>query len=107
MKEIFLKHQTIIFRGLGAFMLLVGFVTYFWTTPKEGLTKNQMAAANVARMEARVAGGSSRSAEKPKSSSSKIMKELQDTQAAQVRYLTILFMIFGVGFLGFSFIKRD
>jgi len=106
MKEIFLKHQTIIFRGLGAFMLLVGFVTYFWTTPKEALTQNEIAAANVARMEARVSGGSGGSTKKPKSSSSKFMEQLKDTQAVQARYLTILAMIFGVGFLGYSFVGK-
>lgn len=105
MKEIFLKNQTLIFRSLGGFMLLVGFVIHFWTTPKEVLTQNEIAAANVARMEARVAGGSASS--QKKSSSSKIMSELKNTQAAQVRYLTILAMVFGVGFLGYSFIKRD
>jgi len=105
MKEIFLKHKTVIFRSLGAFMLVVGFASYFWTTPKKVLTQNQIAAANVARMEARVSGGNAKH-KKPESSSSEILKHLKDTQEAQSRYLTIIAMIFGVGFLGYSFVGK-
>ena len=109
MKEIFLKHKTVIFRSLGAFMLIVGFASYFWTTPKKVLTQNEVAAANIARMEAKVAGvkGSVKQ-NKPKSSSADILKHLKDTQDAQTRYLTILAMVFGIGFLGYSFMpKKD
>ena len=108
MKEIFLKHKTVIFRSLGAFMLVVGFASYFWTTPKKVLTQNEVAAANVARMEARVSGAQgSAKQNKPQSSSADILKHLKDTQEAQTRYLTILAMIFGVGFLGYSFMPKS
>ena len=86
-------------------MLVVGFVVHFWTTPKEVLTQNQKAAANVARMEAKVAGGSSSSKATTKKDDSKFMSKMKDTQAAQLRYLTIVAMMLGVGFLGFSFVK--
>ncbi len=39
-------------------MLLIGFAVHFWVTPKEVLTQNDIAALNVARMEARISGGS-------------------------------------------------
>ncbi len=106
MKEIFLKHKTVIFRSLGAVMLVVGFASYFWITPKKVVTENKIAAANVARMEARVTGVSSAISAKPKSSSSDILKHLKDTQEAQTRYLTILAMVFGIGFLGYSFVGK-
>ncbi len=108
MKDFFLKHKIAIFRSLGSLMLLVGFVAYFWITPKEGLSQNEIAAANVARMEARVAGGSGSSKKSQESSSSKILEELKNTQKKQMQYLTVIAMIFGVGFLGYSFLpKRD
>ena len=105
MKDFFLKHKIAIFRFLGTVMLLVSFIVYFWITPKEGLSQNEIAAANVARMEARVAGGSGGSRSKPQSSSAKILEELKNTQAKQVQYFIILSMIIGVGLLGYSFVK--
>ena len=107
MKEFFLKNKVVIFRFLGSFMLLVGFVIYFWVTPKEGLSRNEIAAANVARMEASVAGGNGSSKKSPKSSSTKILEELKSSQVKQIKYLTILSMILGIGFLGYSFIKPE
>lgn len=86
-------------------MLLISFVIYFWSTPKEGLTQNQIAAANVARMEARVSGGSG--TQKSQSSSADIMKAYKDTQASQSKYMLIFIMVMGVGFLGYSFIKKE
>ena len=107
MKEIFIKNKIIIFRTVGALMLVVGFSVYFWTTPKEVLTQNEIAAANVARMEASVARSSS-SAKASKPSNTKFLKELKETQKKQLRYLVILTMILGAGFLGYSFMpKRD
>ena len=87
-------------------MLLVGFVTYFWTTPKPALTQNEIAAQNVARMEARVHGGNS-AGQQPKSSSSKVMSQLKETQKKQLRYMVIIMMISGVGFLGYSFLPKS
>ena len=106
MKDIFLKHKIVILRSLGAMMLLIGFVSYFWTTPKEGYSKNEIAAANVARMEARASGGSSTASKKSESSSADILKHLKNTQETQTKYLTILAMLFGIGFLAYSFIGK-
>ena len=86
-------------------MLLIGFVVHFWTTPKEGLTQNEIAARNVARMEASSSGGSSTSNQPYKQDRSKYLKEFKNTKAKQMQYLTIITMILGVGFLGYSFIK--
>jgi nitrogen fixation-related uncharacterized protein len=105
MKEIFIKNRIIILRVVGVLMLAIGFIVYFWTTPKEGYTKNQIAAQNVARMEARAMGSSSSVKKSSKSSSSKIMQELKNTQEKQVQYLIIIIMILGAGSLGYSFIK--
>jgi len=105
MKEIFIKNKIVILRTLGILMLLVGFVIYFWVTPKEVLTQNEIARANVARMEASVAGGGRGSNKVSKPDTSKFLKELKDVQKKQIQYLTIITMILGAGFLGYSFIK--
>lgn len=107
MKELFIKHQTVIFRTLGGLMLVIGFAAHFWTTPKAALTENEIAAANVARIEARIAGGSSTQQSSKKPTESPFLKKYKETQAAQFKFLTILAMIFGVGFLGYSFIKKE
>lgn len=105
--EFYKKNQTIIFRFVGGLMFIIAFVIFFWTTPKEGLSENEKAARNVARMEASMAGGSSKASKASTPSKSPIMKAYKDTQAKQMRYLLILSMILGVGFLGYSFVKRE
>ena len=105
MKELFIKYKTVILRTLGVLMLIIGFAVHFWVTPKEGFTQNEIAAANVARMEARAMGDSGSFKKSSKSSSAEILKELKNAQEKQMRYFTIIAMIIGVGFLGYSFIK--
>ena len=104
--EFFLKHKTVIMRSLGALMLVIGFAIHFWTTPKEGISANERAAANVARMEAKVKGQSSAQSKSSQKSDSKFLDELKNTQAKQLQYLTIIAMILGVGFLGYSFMPK-
>lgn len=106
MMNFFLKYKIVIFRTLGALMLVVGFSIHFWVTPKEGFTKAEIAAANVARMEANVKGGGS-AAKSEKRDDTKFLKELKDKQEKQMRYLTILAMVLGVVFLVYSFIKKE
>jgi len=104
--EYFLKHQQIILRTVGALFLLLGFVVHFWVVPQKGLSKNDRAAANLARIEASVSGKSSSKATKKKSDTSKFLKELKNTQKKQMEYLTIIVMLLGAGSLGYSFIKK-
>ncbi len=105
--EFFKKNQVIIFRSFGGLMFVIAFVMFFWTTPKEGLSENEKAARNVARMEARMSGSSSSATKSTKPSHAPIMQSYKDTQAKQVRYLLIISMILGAGFLGYSFVRRN
>ena len=57
-------------------------------------------------MEAKVKGKSSTQSKSSKNSDSKYLDELKDTQAKQLQYLTIIAMILGVGFLGYSFMPK-
>ncbi len=106
--EFFLKHQTVIFRTLGAVLLVIGVVLYFWAAPQKVMTENERAAANLARMEAAVSGKSSSKASVQKqSNSSQIAQAMMETQKKQVRMLMLMVMVFGVGFLGYSFLKKE
>lgn len=93
-----------ILRTLGIFMLISGLASFFWVTPKQGLSANDRAAANIARMEAKVQGNTNVTSSK--SNDSKFLKNLKNTQEKQVKYMTILFIIIGVGFLGSSFFTK-
>ena len=104
--EFLKKNKILIFRSAGILMFLISFIVHFWVTPKEVLTKNAVAAANIARMEANVASKGSGSSKSAKKNNSKFLEELKNTQAKQMQYLTIIVMILGVGFLGYSFIRK-
>ncbi len=105
--EFFLKYQTVIFRSLGAFLLILGLVIFFWAAPQKVMTENEIAAANLARMEAAVSGSSSSSSTKQSASHSKISEAMIETRKKQVRMLMIMVMVFGAGFLGYSFFKKE
>ena len=103
--ELFLKHKTVIFRIMGIVFLLTGFLIRYWVMPQDVVSKSELAAANVARMEASVRGAGSDKV-KSKKESSHFLKNLKETQKKQLEYLTILSMIIGAISLGYSFIKK-
>ena len=105
--EFFKKHQKEIIRAVGAFLLIVGFVVNFWVTPKKAVSVNEIAAANVARMEASVAGSSGTQKVKKSADTSHISKALKATRQKQMHYLTIFSMIVGALFLLYSFLKKE
>ena len=104
--EFFLKHQQVLLRSIGAFLLLIGFVIHFWVVPQQGMSKNDLAAQRVARMEASVHGASNSSAKPVKADGSHLSEALKSTQAKQMEYLTIIVMLLGGASLGYSFIKK-
>jgi len=105
--EFLKKHKILLLRVVGTLMLLIGFVLHFWLTPKEAYIENELAALNVARMEAMVHGSSSSStSKKSQPDASKYVEELKNFQAKQMEYFTVGAMIFGVIFLGYSFIRK-
>ena len=103
--DFILKYKVVIARSLGALMLVVGFAVHFWVTPKEGLSANEKAAARIARMEAS-SKGKSTSSLKSEKESSKFLDAMKDTQEKQMQYMTIIVMILGIGFLGYSFMPK-
>ncbi|MEA2073721.1 MAG: hypothetical protein U9O86_09065 [Campylobacterota bacterium] len=103
--EYFLKHQTVILRVVGGLFILVGFVVHFWVVPPKGISKNDLAAANLARMEASVAGSNKKQSSSKKDEST-FLNELKEKQKKQLEYLTIIIMVLGALSLGSSFIKK-
>lgn len=87
-------------------MLIVGLLVQFWSTPKEGLSENDKALARIARMEASVAGHSTK-AHKKETDTSKFVENIKNAQEKQIQYFTILSILFGIGFLGYSFISQN
>ena len=105
--EYFLKNKIIILRVAGILMLVIGFAVHFWVTPKEVISQNDRAAANVARMEAQAKGKNSKTEKKSsQQDNSKFLDSLKNTQAKQMEYLTIFSMIFGISFLGYTFLPK-
>ncbi len=78
-------------------------VLLFWAQPKEGMSEEEKAAANVARMEALASGKSQKKASQPPS----FMKEYRETQKTQLRIFLILMVISGTGFLVYGFLKKE
>lgn len=105
--KFFLEHQTVIFRSVGAFLFVLGLALYFWAAPQKALTPNEKAAANLARMEAAVSGGSSQQLKSKEPKSSSISQAIRETQKKQLRMLMVMVMVFGAGFLGYSFLKNE
>ncbi len=93
-------------RSLGAFLLVVGFAVNFWGMPQKGVSQNERALANVKRMEASIQGTTNQKVTK-KPDSSHISKALKATRAKQMKYMTIIAMVLGVLFLGYSFFKKE
>lgn len=107
MLEFLKNNKKIIIRVVGTLMLLIGFVVHFWSVPKEGISKEELAAANVARMEASVAGSSPTATNQAEPKKSPFMKQFMETRKKHLEYLTIAAMVLGVGFLLYSFIKKE
>ena len=101
----FFKHKIILLRTIGFIALVVGFAIHFWVTPKEGISENEVAAANLARIERQVKG-SGASQKSTQKDNSKFLEKFKKQQQKQMQYLTILAMIVGAGFLGYSFLPK-
>jgi hypothetical protein len=100
------KHQIILTRSVGAVIILLTFVIHFWSTPKEGISANESAAANVARMEAHTSGNKN-SSTVAKKNKSPYLEAFESKRAKQIEYLSIIAILIGIGFFGYSFIKKE
>ena len=104
--KLFLKYQEIILRVGGGLLLLTGFIIHFWVVPPKGMSENERASANLARIEASVSGSSKNLQANKKADTSHFIKKLKETQKKQLEYLTIVSMVLGSLSLGYSFVKR-
>lgn len=95
------KNQKLAFKITGANFLLMALVLLFWSQPKAGLSENEKAAANVARMEAKAKGSTAPSV------TGNIMQEHHENQKKQLRIFLIIMTISGAAFLGYGFLKKE
>lgn len=100
------NNKTLIMRVLGGLMLLGSLSVYFWSVPPKGLSENEKAMARIARIEASTTIKSSKSLQSKKKDDSKFLSKLKDKQAKQLQYLSIVIMLFGTGFLAYSFMPK-
>jgi septal ring-binding cell division protein DamX len=99
----FKKNKKLAFKLIGINFLLVTVIMLFWNAPKESLSENEKAAANVTRMEAQVAG--TQTAIQP--ASMNLMKKHMKKQKEQLRILLVLMVIAGAGFVLYGFLKKE
>ncbi len=104
--QFFLDYRRVILRSLGLAILLIGLIIYFWEAPKKALSENDRAAARIARMEAKTNSITSKIKKSQEKDTSKFVEILKSTQAEQMKYMTVLAMLFGLGFLGHSFMPK-
>jgi len=97
------KNKSFAAKVMGANFLLMALLLLFWSQPKEGMSENEKASANLARMEAKVSGSSQKKASEPPS----LMKEYREKQKAQLQIFLIIMVIAGVGLLGYGFFKKE
>ena len=99
------RNQSLAFKITGANFLVMAFVLLFWSQPKVGMSENEKAAANVARMEGR-SGGTDEIKQMNAEKSANFMKEYQENQKANLRIVLIIMAALGTGFLAYGFIKK-
>ncbi len=97
------KNKKLALKITGVNFLLMALVLMFWVQPKQGMSASEKAAANTARMEARISVDSKR----PASSASDVRKAHEEYQKEQVQIFLILMLILGAGFLGYGFFVKD
>ena len=76
------KNKKLALKITGVNFLLMALVLIFWAQPKQGMSANEKAAANTARMEARM---SSQSSKRPASSASDVRRAHEEYQKEQVQ----------------------
>lgn len=98
-------HQKQLSLAAGALMLLLGSALLFWDNRGETVSEASLAAANVARMEARMQAQTSGAKAAPEQSI--FSTAYREQQGQQLRYTVIVLMIAGVGFLLYGFLKKE
>lgn len=106
MKAWLIKHQKGLSLGIGALLVVVSIAMLFWTNMGNAVSdEERLAAASVARMEARMAGKSTASQSNPQKMD--FMGTYVEEQKMQLRYMLIAMLVGGVCFLGYGFLKKS
>ena len=97
------QNKKLALKVTGVNFLLMALVLLFWSQAKPGMNENEKAAANLARMEGQVSTAS----QKPASSTDDFKLAHSQYQEGQVEIFLAVMLIFGVGFLGYGFLKKE
>jgi len=86
---------------IGVFFILLYIVLYFWDNKESTvLSENEIAARNIARMEARM------DSDRASAGSSEKYKRVKFEHKDQSQSFLILLLLFGVGLSGYGYIKK-
>lgn len=103
MNLFFKKYKIVLIRIIGVILLSLGILVNYLDTPKE-LSSVEIAAANVARMEASIKVSSATTSPR---GTSPFASELNKTRQKQLEILFYLSIAFGLGLLIYSFKKKE
>jgi uncharacterized protein with LGFP repeats len=105
MQEWIRTHQKKLSLGAGMVLLLLGTALLFWDNRGSAVSEEErIAAANVARMEARMQSRHGGTAAPDKAI---FGTSYRDQQAQQLRYAVMALMFFGVVFMLYGFLKKE
>jgi hypothetical protein len=105
MTEWIKQYQRQLSMGVGVVLIVISAAWLFWDMSKSAVSDEEAkAAANVARMEARMSGTSTATQKAPDKPI--FMDVYKAKQKEQLKYTIIIMMIAGIGFVGYSFIRR-
>lgn len=107
MREWLIRHQKIVSRSVGILLILGAAVSLFWDMRGGGVSEEERLAAErvaqyEARMHAQMAGSQKKSAEKPY-----FMEAYKEKQEQQLRYAVVIALTIGIGFVGYSFLRKE
>jgi len=105
MLEWVIQHQKKLSLIMGTLMLLGALGALFWKNEEGTSDELSRAAANVARMEARMQGNSAATTQKQNAHPA--VEAFYESREKQLRYLLIIVVIGGVGFLIYGFLKKE
>ena len=99
------KHQRKLSMGVGVLLIVVSAAWLFWDMSRSAVSDEEAKAAlNVARMEARMSGTSAATQKAP--DKPLFMDVYKAKQKEQLKYTIIIMMIAGIGFVGYSLVRR-
>jgi hypothetical protein len=96
------RHQRWLSLGIGSLFLIIALAMLFWSNGNSVSREEQIAQANIERMEARMRG------ESPSSSgqSNKALEQFYESRQQQMQYLLIAMIISGIALMAYGIFNK-